>query len=120
DGANPFGTDNQFTNALSISQPLYSGVAFAAVRGARSLVAIQEAARAQRTDETIHQTRVAYYTALLAQEQAEVQRASVERSRETSSDARLLVAQGVRPLLDRLNAEVDLANAETGLVTAEA
>lgn len=118
--ANPFGTDNQVTNALSISQPLYSGTAFAAVRGARSLVAIQEAAQAQRIDETIHQTRVAYYQALLAQEQAAVQQASVGRSRETSSDARLLVAQGVRPLLDRLNADVDLANAETGLVTAEA
>ncbi len=119
-GANPFGTDNQFTNSLSLSQPLYSGTAFAALRGARSLVAIQEAAREQRVDETIHQTRVAFYTALLAQEQVEVQRASAERSRETASDARLLVAQGVRPVLDRLNAEVDLANTETSVVTAEA
>lgn len=119
-GSNPFGTDNQFTNALSLSQPLYSGTAFAALRGARSLVAIQEAARAQRVDETIHDTRVAFYTALLAQEQAAVQRASVQRSRETAADSRLLVAQGVRPVLDRLNAEVDLANAETSVVTAEA
>ena len=118
--SNPFGTDNQIVNALSLSQPLYSGTAFAAVRGARSLVAIQDAAREQRLDETIHQTRTAYYAALLAEEQATVQRASVERSRRTSSDAALLVAQGVRPKLERLNAEVDLANAETSLVTSEA
>ena len=62
----------------------------------------------------------AYYQALLAREQAQVQRASLERSRETFDDAALLVAQGVRPVLERLNAEVDLANAETGVVQAQA
>lgn len=119
EGGNPFGTDNQFVNALSFSQPLYSGTAFAAVRGARGLVDINREAVEQRVDETIHQTRQAYYAALLAEEQVAVQRASLERSRETFGDASLLVAQGVRPVLERLNAEVDLANAETGVVTAE-
>ncbi|HEX8387321.1 MAG TPA: TolC family protein, partial [Rubricoccaceae bacterium] len=117
---NPFGTDNSFLNAVSLSQPIYSGVAFAAVRGARSLVEINEQATRQRRDEAVAAARQAFYGALLAQARIEVQRASVERSRETSADARLLVAQGVRPVLERLNAEVDLANAETGLVTAEA
>jgi outer membrane protein TolC len=117
---NPFGTDNSFLNAVSLSQPLYSGTAFAALRGARSLVEVSEQATEQRRDEAIAQARQAFYGALLAQARIEVQRASVERSRETSSDARLLVAQGVRPVLERLNAEVDLANAETALVTAEA
>ena len=120
EGGNPFGTDNQFLNTLSVSQPLYSGAAFAAVRGARGLVEINEAAVEQRRDETIHETRRAFYAALLAAEQVEVQRASAARARETAGDATLLVAQGVRPVLERLNAEVDLANAETGLVTAEA
>ena len=119
-GNNPFGTDNSFTNTLSLSQPIYSGVAFAAVKGARSLVEINEVAVEQRQAETIDQTRQAFYQALLAQEQATVQRASFQRSRETYGDAALLVAQGVRPVLERLNAEVDLANAETGVVTAEA
>ena len=118
--SNPFGTDNQFTNTLSLSQPLYSGVAFAAVQGARELVEINETAVLQSQYETIDQTRQAFYQALLAQEQARVQRASLERARDTFGDASLLVAQGVRPVLERLNAEVDLANAETGVVQAEA
>ncbi|WP_412069730.1 TolC family protein [Rubrivirga sp. IMCC43871] len=118
--SNPFGTDNQFTNTLSLTQPIYSGTAFAAVRGARSLVDINEAAVAQREDETIDQTRQAFYGALLAEQQAAVQRASLERSRETFGEASQLVAQGVRPVLERLNAEVDLANAGTAVVTAEA
>ncbi len=118
--SNPFGTDNQFANTLSISQPLYSGTAFAAVRGAKSLVEINQVAAEQRRDETIHQTRQAFYAALLAQEQVAVQRASLIRARDTFDDASLLVAQGVRPLLERLNAEVDLANTGTQLVTVEA
>ena len=117
---NPFGTDNSFLNAISVSQPLYSGTAFAALRGARSLVEISAQAAEQRRDEAIAQARQAFYGALLAQAQIDVRGASVERARETSQDASLLVAQGVRPVLERLNAEVDLANAETGLVTAEA
>lgn len=120
DSSNPFGTDNQFTNTLSLSQPIYSGTAFAAVKGARALVEINETAVAQREDETIDQTRQTFYGALLAQQQASVQRASYDRSRETYNEASLLVAQGVRPVLERLNAEVDLANAQTSVVTAEA
>ncbi len=119
-GSNPFGTDNAFQNAISISQPLYSGVAFAAVKGARSLVDINRAAVAQAEDEVIHQTRQAYYGALLAQEQARVVRASRQRAEDTFGDFTQLVAAGVSPKLDRLNAEVDLANAETQLVQAEA
>lgn len=118
--SNPFGTDNQFTNTISLTQPIYSGTALAAVRGARSLVEINEAAVAQREDETIDQTRQAFYQALLADQQAAVQRASLERSRETFGESSQLVAQGVRPVLERLNAEVDLANAGTAVVTAEA
>lgn len=119
-GANPFGTDNSILNTLSISQPLYSGTAFAALRGARSLVEINEQAVEQRRDEAIAQARQAFYGALLAQARIDVQRASVERSRGTEREAALLVAQGVRPVLERLNAEVDAANAETALVTTRA
>ncbi|MGB3544065.1 TolC family protein [Rubrivirga sp.] len=120
DGGNPFGTDNQFVNSLTLSQPIYSATAFAAVKGARELVQINESAVEARRNEIIDQTRQAFYGALLAQEQAAVQRSSLQRSSETARDASLLVAQGVRPVLERLNAEVDLANAETGVVQAEA
>ncbi len=119
-GSNPFGTDNSFLNTLSVSQPLYSGTAFAALRGAKSLVEISRQATLQRRDEALQQARQAFYGALLAEAQIGVRRASVQRARETAQDASLLVAQGVRPVLERLNADVDLANTETALVQAEA
>ena len=118
DGANPFGTDNQIVNSLSLSQPLYSPTALAAVKGAESLVEINQAAAEQRVDEVLFQTRQAFFAALLASQQVTVQRSSAARAQETYGDASLLVSQGVRPKLERLNAEVDLANTETQVVLA--
>jgi len=119
-GDNPFSVPNQFFNGVSVSQTIYSGAAFAAVRGAQGLREINEAALAQRRDEVIHQTRQLYYAALLAARQADVVRASVQRTAETVEETDLLVAQGVVPKLNRLQAEVQLANLQTQLIQANA
>jgi outer membrane protein TolC len=119
-GDNPFSVPNQFFNGVSVSQTLYSGAAFAAVKGAQSLREINEAALEQRRDEVIHQTRQLYYGALLAARQADVVQASVERTTRTVEETDLLVAQGVAPKLNRLQAEVQLANLQTQLIQARA
>ena len=119
-GENPFSVPNAFQSGISVSQPLYSGTAFAAVRGARSLVEINQAALVQRRDELVHQVRQQFYAALLAQEQAAVLEASVTRTGATVTEVARLVAQGVQPKLQRLSAEVDLANLETQLIQARA
>jgi outer membrane protein TolC len=119
-GDNPFSVPNQFFNGVSVSQTIYSGAAFAAVRGAESLREINQAALAQRRDEVVHQTRQLYYGALLAARQADVVQASVERTAETVEETELLVAQGVTPKLNRLQAEVQLANLQTQLIQARA
>ncbi|NNF56895.1 MAG: TolC family protein, partial [Rhodothermaceae bacterium] len=115
---NPFSVPNQVVNQVSVSQTLYSGSAFAAVRGAQSLREINEAALDLQEDQVIHQTRQLFYGALLAQQQVNVITASVERTRATYEEANLLVAQGVQPKLTRLQAEVQLANTETQLIQA--
>lgn len=116
--ANPFGVPNVFSNGVSLTQTIYSGSAFAAVKGARGLREINEAALEQQHDEVIHQTRQVFYGALLAQEQVDVLEASVARTRETVNETELLVAQGVAPKLTRLQSEVQLANQETQLIQA--
>ncbi len=118
--ANPFGVDNQFNGTLAISQTLYSGSAFAAVRGARTLREFSEAGLEARRADAAHEARRLFYAALFAQEQVGVLQASVERARETASEAALLVAQGVRPALDRLQAEVALGNLEAQLAQTAA
>ena len=117
---NPFSVPNQVTNQVSVSQTLYSGSAFAAVKGAQSLREINEAALDLQEDQVIHQARQLFYGALLAQRQADVLAASVERTRETFEEADLLVAQGVQPKLTRLQAEVQLANTQTQFIQAQA
>src|SRR5690606_41490483 len=119
-GENPFGLPPQFFRGVSVSQTLYRGAPFAAVRGAQGLREINEAALAQPRDEVIHQTRQLYYAALLAARQADVVRASVQRTAETVEETDLLVAQGVGPKLNRLQAEVQLANLQTQLIQANA
>lgn len=116
---NPFAVANQFQNQLAISQTLYSGRAFAALRGARSLRAINRAALTEQQFEAIVQTRRLFYAALLAQEQAEVARASVERTEATREETARRVAAGTLPKFERLTAEVELANLEAQRIQAE-
>ena len=116
---NPFAVPNQFLGQISITQTLYNGSVFAAIRGARGLREINQAALTQQQHQIVHQTRQLYYSALLAQEQAEVSRASVSRATETAVEMSRLVAAGTLPVLDRLSAEVELTNLETQLLQAE-
>ena len=115
---NPFGVPNQFQNSISISQTIYNGSAFAAIKGAQSLRDINQAALTQQQQEAIDQTRRLYYGALLAQEQARVVQASVERTRATLDETTRRVAQGVLPKFERLTAEVEVANQQTQLIEA--
>ncbi len=113
---NPFGVPNQFQNSISISQTIYNGSAFAAIKGAQSLRDINEAALTQQQQEAIDQTRRLYYGALLAQEQARVVQASVARTQATLDETTRRVAQGVLPKFERLTAEVEVANQQTQLI----
>ncbi|MEM8557544.1 MAG: TolC family protein [Bacteroidota bacterium] len=117
--ANPFAVDNQFQGAITVTQTLYSGSAFAAVRGAQSLKDFNQAAYETQLQDVLHQTREAFYGALLAQQQVEVLVASVARTAETVEETERRVAQGVMPKFERLTAEVELANLETQLIQAE-
>lgn len=116
---NPFAVPNQFQSQISISQTLYNGAAFAAIRGASSLREINQVGLTLQQQQTIHQTRQLFYAALLAQEQVEVTRASVERARETVHETARLVASGTLPTFDRLSAEVELTNLETQFLQTE-
>lgn len=115
---NPFGVDNQFQNGISISQTIYSGRAFAAIKGAQYLKDINRRAADREEQLLIDQVRQAFYGALLAQEQARVVAQSVNRTRRTLEDVAQRVTQGVAPKFQRLSAEVELANLETQLVQA--
>ncbi|MEX0771881.1 MAG: TolC family protein [Balneolales bacterium] len=116
---NPFGVDNQFSNSLNITQTLFNGTAFAAIRGAETLRDINEDGLERQTQVTIDEVRTSFYSALLSRQQADVIRSSVERTSETLEETRRLVEQGVASQQSQLSTEVELVNLETELIDAE-
>lgn len=119
DGTNPFAVENQFNFGLSVSQTLYNGAAFAAIRGARQLREMNEDGFDRERHEVADAIREAYYSAQLAAEQSEVLRSSVERLRVTAREAARSVEAGVASRFERVSAEVELVNLETELIEAE-
>ena len=113
---NPFSVPNEFITGLTVEQTLFSGSAFAAIKAASRLKDINQRALDRQEQVLIDNVRQAFYTALLAQEQAIVQRESVLRTAATLEDVSKRVAQGVAPKFERLTAEVELTNLETQLV----
>lgn len=116
---NPFAVPNEFITGLTIEQTLFSGSAFAAIKAASRLRDINQRALDRQEQVLIDNVRQSFYTALLAQEQAIVQRESVLRTAATLDDVSKRVTQGVAPKFERLTAEVELANLETQLVQVQ-
>ncbi len=119
DGTNPFAVENQFDFGVSITQAIYNGAAFAAIRGARQFKKLGEDQFEQEQQNVVNQVRNSFYSALLAKEQADVLESSVSRLRETVEDTRRSVEAGILSKYDRISAEVELVNLETNLIQAE-
>ncbi|MEZ4432934.1 MAG: TolC family protein [bacterium] len=117
---NPFLIPNQAGATITVTQILYNGKAFAGIDAA-------EGYREQQLDAIHHEATTAvaevgraYYRARLAQRQAAVTRASVERVQETLTEITRRVERGVLPQFQQLSTEVELANLQSALLRAEA
>lgn len=119
DGGNPFAVENQADLGISVSQAIYNGAAFAAIKGARQLRKVSEDQVDLERQSVIQQVKQSFYTALLVKEQVDVLRSSVERLRATVEDTRRSVEAGILSRYDRISAEVELVNLETSLIEAE-
>lgn len=118
-GGNPFAVENQFQFGLSLSQTIYSGAAFAAIRGAEKVRELNDIETEVNRQSVVNQIKNSFYTALLAKRQAEVLRSSVERLAETVEETKKSVQAGVLSKFDRVSAEVELVNLETDLIEVE-
>lgn len=119
DGSNPFAVENQFQFGLSVTQTLYSGAAFAAIRGANQLRELNEDQSEFERQTVVEQIKRSFYSALLAKEQLSVLKSSVERLSLTVEETKKSVEAGVLSRYDRVSAEVELVNLETSLIEVE-
>lgn len=116
---NPFSVENQFEFGISVTQAIYNGAAFAAIKGAQKLRNINESQTQLDQQQVIEDIKNAFYNALLAKEQTEVLEVSVERLRRTVEETRASVQAGILSKSDRMSAEVELVNIETDLIEAK-
>lgn len=119
DDSNPFAVDNQFEFGLSLTQAIYNGAAFAAIRGAQQLRDVNEKQVEIDRQNVAKEIKDSFYSALLAKEQVDVLRASAERLERTVEETRKSEEAGVLSKYDRISAEVELVNLETNLLEAE-
>lgn len=116
---NPFDVPNVSVTGISISQKLFDGRVIFGARGAsRWLKPFTDNAISREEQKLIDQTRTAWYSSLLLEEQEKVLVQSVERARRTQVEISRQVAQGMAPKFQRLSAEVEVANLESQLVQA--
>lgn len=118
-GDNPFAVDNQFNAGVTVTQTLYNGSAFAAIKGARQLQEINQDQFQFEQQQVVNQIKSAFYGALLAEEQARVMRSSVDRLERTLEETQASVEAGFLSRYDSMSAEVELVNLETELIAAE-
>lgn len=119
DGSNPFEVENQFQFGLSVTQTLYSGAAFAAIRGAKQVRELNEDQSEFERQTVVNQIKSSFYAALLAKEQLSVLRSSVDRLSVTVDEVKKSVEAGILSNYDRVSAEVELVNLETNLIEVE-
>jgi outer membrane protein TolC len=117
--SNPFAVPNAFNNTLSLNQTLYNAAAVSALKVANAAKSLTEAGIVRQQQQVVSQIRAAFYRVLLAREQVEVLKKSIERVNETVRDVGRTVEQGVAPRFQRLSAEVERGNLDAQRIIAE-
>jgi outer membrane protein len=106
---------------LAVTQPIYHGgrLYYQEVLARLGLdVAVLQ--RQQQERQVVRQVRALYLGALQAQQLEEVARENAARAARHLEDARARVAAGAAPGFDVIRAEAEVANAQDGVVAAEA
>lgn len=114
-----FGTDNNWNGSISASQTIFSGQAFVGISAAELYKNAQDEALRATSQGIVTQTRVAYYQVLIAKEQYKLINAQLDRIKENLSDTRKLFEQGFADEYAVLQLEVQQANLEPQLTSAE-
>ena len=113
-----FGSDNIWTTSINVEQPLFKPSVFVGLGAANRFQNLERENFRGRTQAVVTRVRLAYYSLLLAQEQARLVENSVERVRQSLRETRALNEAGLAADYDVLRLEVELANLEPNLLRA--
>ena len=111
----------QFTGDLTLSYDIYTGGQRGAnIRRAKRVVDFNGLDLERATEQVIFEIKRDYYSLQNADSQVEIERGAVEDAQQTLRDAELLEQAGLGTRFDVLRAEVELANAQQRLTSANA
>lgn len=114
-----FGTDNDWTGGVSVSQNLFRGEAIIGISSSTLFKAAQQENLRATTQQVVTETRKAYHSVLIAEEQLRLQQASINRLEENLEDNRGRLRAGLVEEYDVLRLEVQLANQRPELRESE-
>ncbi len=110
-----------FTGSLQLRYDIYTGGQRGAnIRRAKRVVDFNELDLERATEQVIFEIKRDYYSLQNADSQVEIERGAVEDALQTLRDAQLLEQAGLGTRFDVLRAEVELANAQQRLTSANA
>jgi outer membrane protein TolC len=110
------GGDNAFTGSLSLSQTLFQGATFAAIRSAKLADALSAETFNGSKANIIADVRKAYYNVLILAELLKLNEQSLSRSADALTDQRNLFKQGLVADVDTLRSYIAVENLRPGLI----
>lgn len=114
-----FGTDNNWTGGFVISQTLFRGEAFVGIATADLYKLAQKENYRATSQQVVTQTRVAFYSVLIAQERYRLEKANIERLEKNLTENEIRVKAGLVDDYDVLRLKVQLKNQLPNLMSAE-
>lgn len=114
-----FGSDNQWSLALTAEQPLFAAGSFVGLGAADGYVALQREAVRGTAQQTVTDVRLAYYDVLLGQEAVRLRENSLARVRQSLEETRAMHRVGLASEYDVLRLEVEESNLEPTVRQAE-
>lgn len=114
-----FGTDNNWQGGLSVEQTLFRGEAIVGINSSKLYKAAQAENLRATTQQIVTQTRLAYYSVLVAEEQLRLQEATIERLKANLKDNRSRHKAGLIDEYEVLQVRVQLKNQEPQLTQAQ-
>lgn len=114
-----FGTDNNWSGGVSVSQTLFNGQAFIGVSASELFKAAQAENLRATAQGIVTQTRLAYYRTLIARERIRLQETQIERIQNNLEDARARREEGFVDEYAVLQLEVQLGNLRPQLTQAQ-
>lgn len=114
-----FGTDNNWSGGLSVTQTLFNGQAFVGISTSELFKAAQSENLRATSQGIVTQTRVTYYQALVAKEDLRLIESRIERLKENLEDTRRRYEQGFVDEYAVTQLEVQLSNLRPQRTNAE-